>query len=49
MCAIACVWKSEDNFGELVFSFHHVVPEYLTQVLGLATAFDPLAISVAWA
>lgn len=22
-CSLACVWRSEDNFQELVFSFHH--------------------------
>lgn len=33
ICAMACIWTSEDNLGELVLSFHHMSPRHGAQVI----------------
>lgn len=38
MCIPECVW-SEDNFGELFFSFRHVEPRYPTQIIRLGNRY----------
>lgn len=35
VCATACIWRSEENFGEFVLSFHIVCPGDTAQVVRL--------------
>lgn len=46
MCAVAFIWRSEDNWWEPVLSFHHAGPKVRTAVVGLAAgAFTPELLS----
>jgi hypothetical protein len=37
MCSMACMWRSEDNLGELVLTFHRVRPRDEAQIRGLSS------------